>query len=158
MNAWLIVLIAGRLETGWALGLKYSDGFSKPIPSVLTILGAIASFWLLSIAMKELPVGTAYAVWVGIGAVGTAVLKLVRAWLAQQPGKAGVLGAGSWSSSSGQATERSNTTRFARCEAGLRRLESVAVRAITAPLAGDTATGPSRWKWTSPKRQTRQST
>ena len=74
MNAWLIVLIAGLLETGWALGLKYSDGFSKPIPSVLTMLGAIASFWLLSIAMKELPVGTAYAVWVGIGAVGTAVL------------------------------------------------------------------------------------
>lgn len=74
MNAWLIVLIAGLLETGWALGLKYSDGFSKPIPSVLTVLGAVASFWLLSIAMKELPVGTAYAVWVGIGAVGTAVL------------------------------------------------------------------------------------
>ncbi len=74
MNAWLIVLIAGLLETGWALGLKYSDGFSKPLPSVLTIIGAIASFWLLSIAMKELPVGTAYAVWVGIGAVGTAVL------------------------------------------------------------------------------------
>lgn len=74
MNAWLIVLIAGLLETGWALGLKYSDGFTKPIPSVLTIIGAIASFWLLSIAMKELPVGTAYAVWVGIGAVGTAML------------------------------------------------------------------------------------
>jgi quaternary ammonium compound-resistance protein SugE len=74
VNAWLIVLIAGLLETGWALGLKYSDGFTKPIPSVLTIIGAIASFWLLSIAMKELPVGTAYAVWVGIGAVGTAVL------------------------------------------------------------------------------------
>ena len=74
MNAWLIVLIAGLLETGWALGLKYSDGFTKPIPSVLTIIGAVASFWLLSIAMKELPVGTAYAVWVGIGAVGTAVL------------------------------------------------------------------------------------
>ena len=74
MNAWLIVLIAGLLETGWALGLKYSDGFSKPVPSILTILGAVASFWLLSIAMKELPVGPAYAVWVGIGAVGTAVL------------------------------------------------------------------------------------
>ena len=74
MNAWLIVLIAGLLETGWALGLKYSDGFTKPIPSVLTVIGAVASFWLLSIAMKELPVGTAYAVWVGIGAVGTAVL------------------------------------------------------------------------------------
>lgn len=74
MNAWLIVLIAGLLETGWALGLKYSDGFSKPIPSVLTVIGAAASFWLLSIAMKELPVGTAYAVWVGIGAVGTAIM------------------------------------------------------------------------------------
>ena len=74
MNAWLIVLIAGLLETGWALGLKYSDGFTKPLPSVLTVVGALASFWLLSIAMKDLPVGTAYAVWVGIGAVGTAVL------------------------------------------------------------------------------------
>jgi quaternary ammonium compound-resistance protein SugE len=77
VNAWLIVLIAGLLETGWALGLKYSDGFTKPIPSVLTIIGAIASFWLLSIAMKELPVGTAYAVWVGIGAVGTAIAAVI---------------------------------------------------------------------------------
>ena len=74
MNAWVIVLIAGLLETGWALGLQYSDGFTKPIPSILTVVGATASFWLLSIAMKDLPVGTAYAVWVGIGAVGTAVL------------------------------------------------------------------------------------
>ena len=74
MNPWLIVLIAGLMETGWALGLKYSDGFTKPVPSVLTVLGAVASFWLLSIAMKDLPVGTAYAVWVGIGAVGTAVM------------------------------------------------------------------------------------
>ncbi len=74
MNAWLIVLIAGLLETGWALGLKYSDGFTKPVPSALTVLGAAASFWLLSIAMKDLPVGTAYAVWVGIGAVGTAIM------------------------------------------------------------------------------------
>lgn len=74
MSPWLIVLIAGLMETGWALGLKYSDGFTKPVPSVLTVLGAVASFWLLSIAMKDLPVGTAYAVWVGIGAVGTAVM------------------------------------------------------------------------------------
>jgi quaternary ammonium compound-resistance protein SugE len=74
LNAWLIVLIAGLLETGWALGLKYSDGFTKPVPSALTVLGAAASFWLLSIAMKDLPVGTAYAVWVGIGAVGTAIM------------------------------------------------------------------------------------
>ena len=73
MNPWLIILIAGLLETGWALGLKYSDGFSKPVPSVLTVMGALASFYLLSLAMKDIPVGTAYAVWVGIGAVGTAI-------------------------------------------------------------------------------------
>ncbi len=73
MNPWAIILIAGLLETGWALGLKYSDGFSRPIPSVLTVIGALASFYLLSLAMRDIPVGTAYAVWVGIGAVGTAV-------------------------------------------------------------------------------------
>jgi quaternary ammonium compound-resistance protein SugE len=73
MNPWLLVVIAGLMETGWALGLKYSDGFSRPLPSVLTVIGAVASFWVLSLAMKDLPVGTAYAVWVGIGAVGTAI-------------------------------------------------------------------------------------
>lgn len=73
MNPWVIILIAGLMETGWALGLKYSEGFSKPVPSVLTVTGALASFYLLSLAMKDIPVGTAYAVWVGIGAVGTAV-------------------------------------------------------------------------------------
>lgn len=73
MNPWTIVAIAGLMETGWALGLKYSDGFSKLWPSVATLVMAVASFWLLSLAMKTLPVGTAYAVWVGIGAIGTAV-------------------------------------------------------------------------------------
>lgn len=77
MGPWGLVLIAGLLETGWALGLKYSDGFTRLVPSVLTIVGALASFWILSLAMKELPVGTAYAVWVGIGAVGTALLGMV---------------------------------------------------------------------------------
>lgn len=77
VNPWVLVVLAGLLETGWALGLKYSDGFSKPVPSALTIVGAIASFWLLSLAMKELPVGTAYAVWVGIGTVGTAILAVI---------------------------------------------------------------------------------
>ena len=77
MNPWLIVLIAGLMETGWALGLKYSEGFTRPLPSALTVAGALASFWLLSIAMKSLPVGTAYAVWVGIGAVGTAAMGIV---------------------------------------------------------------------------------
>jgi len=70
----VIVLIAGLLETGWAIGLKYSEGFTRLVPSVLTLVCAVASFWLLSLAMKDLPVGTAYAVWVGIGAVGTALL------------------------------------------------------------------------------------
>ncbi len=74
MNPWILVVLAGLLETGWAVGLKYSDGFTKPVPTVLTILGAVGSFWLLSLAMKDLPVGTAYAVWVGIGTVGTAIL------------------------------------------------------------------------------------
>ncbi|MEY4983386.1 MAG: hypothetical protein RIR62_1652 [Pseudomonadota bacterium] len=73
MNPWVLILIAGLLETGWALGLKYSEGFTRPLPSALTIIGALASFWLLSVAMRDLPVGTAYAVWVGIGAVGTAI-------------------------------------------------------------------------------------
>ena len=77
MNPWLAVVIAGLLETGWAIGLKYTDGFSKPIPSVLTLLGAVASFWLLSVAMRDLPVGTAYAVWVGIGAIGTTVVAVL---------------------------------------------------------------------------------
>lgn len=82
MNPWVIVLIAGLMETGWALGLKYSDGFTRLWPSVLTIVLAVGSFYLLSVAMKSLPVGTAYAVWVGIGAVGTAIAAVV---LFQEP-------------------------------------------------------------------------
>jgi quaternary ammonium compound-resistance protein SugE len=73
MNPWLIVAIAGLMETGWALGLKYSEGFTRLWPSVITIVLALGSFYMLSVAMKSLPVGTAYAVWVGIGAVGTAI-------------------------------------------------------------------------------------
>jgi quaternary ammonium compound-resistance protein SugE len=74
MNAWGLVFLAGLLETGWAIGLKYSEGFTRPVPTALTLVFARASFWLLSLAMRDLPVGTAYAVWVGIGAVGTAVV------------------------------------------------------------------------------------
>ena len=77
MNPWLLVLLAGFLETGWAIGLKYSDGFTRPVPTGLTIIGALGSFWLLSLAMKDLPVGTAYAVWVGIGTLGTAILAVI---------------------------------------------------------------------------------
>jgi len=73
VNPWVIVAIAGLMETGWALGLKYSEGFTRLVPSVVTIVLALGSFYLLSVAMKTLPVGTAYAVWVGIGAVGTAI-------------------------------------------------------------------------------------
>lgn len=73
MNPWIIVAIAGLMETGWALGLKYSEGFTRLVPSVITIVLALGSFYLLSVAMKSLPVGTAYAVWVGIGAIGTAI-------------------------------------------------------------------------------------
>jgi quaternary ammonium compound-resistance protein SugE len=77
MGPWPALILAGLFEIGWALGLKYSDGFTRLVPSVLTVLGALASFWLLSYAMKSLPVGTAYAVWVGIGMVGTATLAVV---------------------------------------------------------------------------------
>jgi quaternary ammonium compound-resistance protein SugE len=73
VSPWLILAIAGGLEMGWALGLKYSDGFTRLWPSVATIVLALGSFYLLSVAMKSLPVGTAYAVWVGIGAIGTAI-------------------------------------------------------------------------------------
>jgi quaternary ammonium compound-resistance protein SugE len=70
---WLILIIAGLLETVWAIGLKYTDGFSRLWPSVFTIVCMIASFWLLSLALRTLPVGTGYAVWTGIGAVGAAI-------------------------------------------------------------------------------------
>ena len=77
MSPWVLVVLAGLMETGWALGLKYSDGFTRFWPSVITIGGALASFWLLSAAMRDPPVGTAYAVWVGIGAVGTAIAAVI---------------------------------------------------------------------------------
>jgi quaternary ammonium compound-resistance protein SugE len=71
--AWVILFVAGLFECAWAVGLKYSEGFSRPVPSALTIAAMLVSFWLLSIAMKSVPVGTAYAVWTGIGAAGVAV-------------------------------------------------------------------------------------
>jgi quaternary ammonium compound-resistance protein SugE len=77
MNPWLMLVIAGLLECGWAIGLKYTEGFTRLVPSVLTAIAVAGSFWLLSSAIKELPVGTAYAVWVGIGAVGTAILAVI---------------------------------------------------------------------------------
>lgn len=71
--AWVYLFFAGLLEMGWAVGLKYTEGWTKPVPSVLTGVSMVASFYLLSVALKMLPVGTAYAVWTGIGAVGVAI-------------------------------------------------------------------------------------
>ena len=74
MVVWLILVVAGLLEIGWAIGLKYTEGFSRPLPTVLTLVCMAASVGLLGLALKTLPVGTAYAIWTGIGAVGTAIL------------------------------------------------------------------------------------
>lgn len=71
--SWFLLLLAGLFEIGWAVGLKYSEGFTRLLPSVATIAAMAASIALLGVAMRTLPLGTAYAVWVGIGAVGTAI-------------------------------------------------------------------------------------
>jgi quaternary ammonium compound-resistance protein SugE len=75
--AWLILVLAGLFEVGWAIGLKYTHGFSRLWPTVGTVIAMLVSLALLGIAMKSLPVGTAYAVWVGVGAVGTVILGIV---------------------------------------------------------------------------------
>ena len=75
--AWFYLSMAGVFEVAWAIGLKYSDGFSKPLPGLLTLISMGVSVWFLAIAMKTIPVGTAYAVWTGIGAVGVAILGIV---------------------------------------------------------------------------------
>ena len=75
--AWFILVIAGVIEAGWAIGLKYTDGFTKLGPSVLTVIGIVISMAMLSLASRTLPIGTAYAVWVGIGAAGAVVLGIV---------------------------------------------------------------------------------
>jgi quaternary ammonium compound-resistance protein SugE len=74
---WVLLLVAGLLEVGWAIGLKYTEGFTRPVPSALTLAAMVGSVVLLGLAMKSLPVGTSYAVWVGVGAVGTALLGMV---------------------------------------------------------------------------------
>jgi quaternary ammonium compound-resistance protein SugE len=75
--AWALVILAGLFETGFALSLKASNGFSRPVPSVLFVVFSAASFFLLATALRSLPVGSAYAVWTGIGAVGTAVAGMI---------------------------------------------------------------------------------
>jgi len=75
--AWIYLIFAGLFECGWAIGLKYTEGFTRLTPSILTVAAMVISFWLLSTAMKTIPVGTAYAVWTGIGAVGVAVMGMI---------------------------------------------------------------------------------
>jgi len=79
--SWLFLLVAGLLEIVWAVGLKFTAGFTRLLPSVVTVAAMIASLGLLGLAMRNLPVGTAYAVWTGVGAVGTAIVGIV--WLGE---------------------------------------------------------------------------
>lgn len=74
---WMYLLIAGLFEISWAVGLKFSHGFTQIIPSVLTVAGMIASFYFLSLALKNLPLGTAYAIWTGIGTLGTVIFGII---------------------------------------------------------------------------------
>ncbi len=87
-NAWIMLLTAGLLEVVWAVGLKYTEGFTRPLPSALTGAAMVASMFLLARALRTIPVGTGYAVWTGIGAVGTA---LVGIWLLGEPRNPGRL-------------------------------------------------------------------
>ena len=80
--AWIILILAGLFEVGWAIGLKYTEGFTRLWPTVGTVVAMVISLGLLGVAMKSLPVGTAYAIWVGVGAVGTVILGIV---LFQEP-------------------------------------------------------------------------
>ena len=75
--SWIILFFAGLFEVGWAVGLKYTDGFSRPLPTVLTVGAMVISLGLLGLAVKELPLGTAYAIWTGVGAVGTVIAGII---------------------------------------------------------------------------------
>jgi len=90
--SWILLIVAGLLETGWAIGLKHSAGFTRLGPSVLTAVLMIASVALLGVAMKHLPVGTAYAVWTGIGTLGTALLGIVLLGDSASPARLACLG------------------------------------------------------------------
>lgn len=84
---WWLLLAAGLLEIGWAIGLKYTDGFTKPLPSVLTAAAIVGSMVLLSLAARTIPIGTAYAVWTGIGVAGAATLGIILLGEAATPGR-----------------------------------------------------------------------
>src|SRR6185503_16275532 len=85
--AWLLLIVAGLCEIVWAIGLKYAEGFTRFWPSVITVVAMLVSIVLLGFAMKSLPVGTSYAVWVGVGAVGTAILGIVLLGESASPGR-----------------------------------------------------------------------
>ncbi len=90
--AWFILVVAGLLETAWAIGLKYTEGFTRLLPSVLTVAAMVVSMGLLGLALRDLPVGTGYAVWVGIGALGTAILGILLFGESANPGRLAFLG------------------------------------------------------------------
>ena len=75
--AWIFLVVAGLLEIVWAVGLKYADGFTKPLPSAVTLVAMVASVYFLALAVRTIPLGTGYAVWTGIGAVGAAILGMI---------------------------------------------------------------------------------
>jgi quaternary ammonium compound-resistance protein SugE len=90
--AWLLLVVAGLLETGWAIGLKYTEGFTRPLPSLLTGLAIAGSMYLLALAARTLPIGTAYAVWVGIGTVGAVLLGILLFQESASPARLAFLG------------------------------------------------------------------
>jgi quaternary ammonium compound-resistance protein SugE len=90
--AWLLLFLAGLLEVGWAVGLKYTAGFTRVIPSILTVASMIASLGLLGLSLRTLPVGTAYAIWTGLGTIGTAILGIVLFAEDASAGRLGCIG------------------------------------------------------------------
>lgn len=92
-SAWTLLIIAGLLEVVWAIGLKYTEGFSRPLPSVITLVAMVVSIVLLGRALRTIPVGTGYAVWTGIGAVGTAVVGILVLGEPRTAGRLVALGA-----------------------------------------------------------------
>lgn len=90
--AWILLLLAGLLEIGWALGLKHTDGFTRPLPTALTVACMAASLALLGLALRSLPLGTAYALWTGIGTVGTVLVGIVALGEAASPARLACLG------------------------------------------------------------------
>jgi quaternary ammonium compound-resistance protein SugE len=89
--AWVLLVVAGILEVAWAIGLKYTEGFTRPLPTALTAIALVGSIGLLALAVRDLPIGTGYAIWVGIGAVGTALLSMVLFDEPATPARLGLL-------------------------------------------------------------------